>query len=533
MNQLIVFLAFLVIAQFSVARLLTPIENYKRCNIHLSGQPISLNGETEKKIIRGEVDPIKECEKVLGAGFLNPQGYLANDTKKSRAVLKTMFSFHRNWFEVNTIEQIQGYNEETGRGTLDHYDPNEPALTLTRSLFLPGAKYKDAVTASSGVKAIREEDLKITQKFGYLQLNEHGSKMDTAMRRIYVTMDSTKQVSFRNPQDSFEGFSTLRRPEDFALPTFIQIGDLTGIVPRTDSTVATNVYLTPVDGNGVVNSGHLIPGLDQNPDMFKSQGGGVLGTPIFYMMNSGHPNATRSNGAAKLPRRWIKNAMESLLCSTFPSLRESDITPYYVGNSTTPFRNGKSCLQCHATMDQAATAGRNLMVGATDYVNLVYKNPAKPEENLDSLTKYPLTMVNFKPTLAPLANWPSEPIDNFHLQQPTGDLYFRSQSGLLINRRVANIAELGQAFSETDDYYVCAAKRYFKYFTGVDVALYDKTNPLNASVNRNLTNKDKEFRSYVEKIGMELKSHQSLAKLIKAIMSSKYYKTSDPQSEDN
>ena len=506
------------------ARKLAPIEIYKRCNIHLSGQPISITGETEKKIKLGQLDPIKECEKILKMGFLKDDGLLATDNQKSRAVLKTLFSMHRNWFDANTLEQIQGYTEEVGRGTLDHYDPNEPALTVTLALLDPQTKYSDIVTAPYGIKALRQENTAIASKYGY------SPSMSSPMRRSDLRIGPNSPISFRNLADGFAGLASERSVEELIVAPTIQVGDLIGIQPRTEHIFSTNVYLIPLDGNGVINAGHLQPDLNYKNDMYKSYGGGLLGTPVFFMMNYGQPYGLSANGSTKLPRRWVKNAMESLLCSNFPSLRETDIRNFFVGNASAPFRNGKSCLQCHATMDQAATTARNLIVAATDYANLVVPDP-NGGPNIDFLNKYPLILVDFKATRAPSSVWSPEPVENFHRQQPTGKIFFRSMNGQLIDRSVNNISELGQSFAETDDFYNCAAKRYFKYFTGIDVAMYDKTNPLNAEINRNLTTSDKEFRNFVESLGAKLKQSQSLVDVITMIMSSKYYQSSDPKSE--
>lgn len=79
--------------------------------------------------------------------------------------------------------------------------------------------------------------------------------------------------------------------------------------------------------------------------------------------------------------------------------------------------------------------------------------------------------------------------------------------------------------TETKDYYYCAAKRYFEFFTGIDVALYDQTNPANAEVNRRLSDENKEDRKFVEALGDKLESSQSVREIVKDIMGSKYYRS--------
>ena len=517
MKKLILLFFILSTVTPASARKLTPIEIYKRCSIHLAGLALSLKNSTEMQIKSGQLDPVTECEKLLDLGRLNDSGYLAVDNKKSRAVIKTLFKFHRTWFEANAIEQIQGYSEEVLRGSGDYHDPNEPALTLTRALLGPATKYSEVVTAPYAIKALRQDDKLVLAKYGFFAKN--------SMRRMNQGITENTPMSFRNLGGDYISKVSARPATDFLIPTLVQMGELIGIAPRTDVAMSQNIYLVPFDANGSVGAGDKIPGMIFKYDMFKSYGGGLLGTPSYLLMNFGHPNGVKANGSTKLPRRWIKNSMESLLCSSFPSLRESDIRSLVIGTASAPFRNGTSCVQCHATMDQAATTARNLIVSSTEYVPLVN------DDNNDAGYKYPVIIPSFAATQSSFFIWSGEPVENFHLQTPSGELFYRSTSGQLINRRVANIAELGIAFSEQDDLFNCAAKRYFKYFTGVDVALYDKTNPANSELNRNLTERDKKFRMFVEKLGKELKIHQSLSQLIKSIMSSDYYKSNDLQND--
>lgn len=140
---------------------------------------------------------------------------------------------HRNWFDANTLEQIQGYNEEVGRGTLDHYDPNEPALTLTRALLAPGVKYSEVVTAPFGIKGLRQENQSIANKYGYGRPSGAGSMMDSPMRRVSAQIGRTQPIAFRNLQDGFLGYASERTAEELIVVPTIQVGDLVGIMDGT------------------------------------------------------------------------------------------------------------------------------------------------------------------------------------------------------------------------------------------------------------------------------------------------------------
>src|SRR5690606_27285125 len=56
---------------------------------------------------------------------------------------------------------------------------------------------------------------------------------------------------------------------------------------------------------------------------------------------------------------------------------------------------------------------------------------------------------------------------------PTGRLFYRGYDGSLIKEDIENIEHLGEAIIEKNDFYACAAKRHFKFLTGIDVNLDD------------------------------------------------------------
>lgn len=70
-----------------------------------------------------------------------------------------------------------------------------------------------------------------------------------------------------------------------------------------------------------------------------------------------------------------------------------------------------------------------------------------------------------------------------------------------------------------NDLYVCAAKRYFEFFTGINANLYDPGDSRNVA----LTPADQKYKNVVVQLGMNLKTHQSLRNLVKEIISSEIY----------
>jgi hypothetical protein len=308
----------------------------------------------------------------------------------------------------------------------------------------------------------------------------------------------------------------------------IEVGDLVGIRATTESYEVPNISLLP-QGNSAVDKGSLKPELNFTYDFYKTQGGGILGSPIYLLQNLGHGYNMKFNGQSKVARRWSQVNMNTFLCASLPALRESDIKQYVDTKSSAAFRNSTSCLMCHATLDPMAYTARNITTGATD----IFRPTKNGDDTRDAngtlilapaaYTKTAVAITTYKPTMASVAGWPSEPVTNFHQQQPTGRLYFRSLTGALVDKNVTGIASLGQAMVATDDYYLCAAKRYFEFMTGISVALYDRTDPRNSEVNKSQTQQDLKDYGYVQDLAAGLRSSGSVVKMLEDIMSSDYY----------
>jgi hypothetical protein len=96
-----------------------------------------------------------------------------------------------------------------------------------------------------------------------------------------------------------------------------------------------------------------------------------------------------------------------------------------------------------------------------------------------------------------------------------------------VHESISDLNEVGPIVSQYKDMYQCAAKRYFQYFTGIDIELYDPGDPANYEKVITESKQTKEVRGFIESLGAQLQSHQSLRALIKSIMASKYYAESD------
>lgn len=508
-------ISVLLVSLSANAKPLTESQIYRRCYAQLSQVAVPINDTRLTQIKNGQLTGANACSQLLSDAEFDGNGQLKNISPLSIKIVKTFTDFHRSWFNNSRLEQSTDYSLETDTATMDVFDASEPALFITRQLFLPGAQYKNILRGSQGVQAIRQEDRAISAPYGF------AAEM-TVPSRFYVGNNGTFQenkFTFSTGDGRVFGTDNIagRPAEDFVILPKMNAGEIVGVQMNTLSQVIPNFTLRLFHGdqNAKANYGSVI---DYSFDIYKNRGGGILGSSTFFMMNSGHSKGQIFNGSTKVPRAWTKAAMESLLCSPFPSLRESDISQFVVGNSTAPFRNASSCVMCHATLDPFAYVARNRVVGNSDFTQYI---------------KNTIVVGNFKAELPSVSGWPSEPVANFHRQEPKGRLYYRSTTGALVDRSVANSEEMGVAMSETEDFYQCAAKRYFEYFTGINVSLYDRTNPMNAELNRKLTKMDKDDRKFIEKLAKDLRDSQSLSNMVRQIMTSDYYKYPNYRAEEN
>ncbi|WP_374032360.1 hypothetical protein [Bdellovibrio bacteriovorus] len=164
----LIFAFTLLMAPFASAQVLSEAGLFNRCYSHLTGKPVPLGHATMAQIRAGKIKALDACNSLLDKAELDASGPLVNRAdKEARAVLNTFYNFHRTWFTANTVEQIQEYNEEMSRGTMDIYDSTEPGLALTRAMFARNAQYRDVLTLGQGVRAQREEDMAVRNRIGF------------------------------------------------------------------------------------------------------------------------------------------------------------------------------------------------------------------------------------------------------------------------------------------------------------------------------------------------------------------------------
>ncbi len=508
-SSLHIFAFVTALALSSHAQTLSEVALFKRCYGQLTGRPLPLNHALMMEVKTGRTRALEACFSILDKTELDPGSGLlsAPNDIEAQWTLNNLNSFHRSWFSGNAVEQIQGFNNELGIGTRNIYDMNEPGLALTRAFFAKNGKYSDALTLSTGVHGIRSDNSFVARLIGW-SVNFPGRSLSGNDMNY-----NTNLFNFRALSGGFDGNSDSTNSFFANLPK-IETGELKGIRLATENALIPNLSLHPL---GDDKRGNEQPGLNFSFNLFQTQGGGILGSPSFVLLNFGHPLGLEMNGQTKLPRRWAKVAMETFMCATLPALREADVVQFLKVGSTAPFRNSTSCLQCHANLDQMAYTARNTVLGASDYTRF--------DRGARTFSQIGYTVATYRPELSSVEGWPSEPVENFHRQTPSGKLYFRSFSGELKNIPVTGISQLGAAMATTDDFYQCASKRYFEFLTGITVALYDRTDPRYSDLNKLLTPQAIADRSFVERLAEDLKKNQSPKQVLKKIMASKYYRS--------
>ncbi len=230
----------------------------------------------------------------------------------------------------------------------------------------------------------------------------------------------------------------------------------------------------------------------------KNHGGGYFSLSVYMEQTVSDILKFRADGALKLPRKWARSLLKDVLCRELPLVRDNDVSSYVVPNSSIPFRKANTCTKCHATMDQMAYTARGFY----------YDERA----NGGTTPKYGGTFGRIYDVTKPaVSGWPSEPTPNFHLTPPNGRLFYRNYNGDLVNLAVSSMKDLSTKIASQDDPYICLAKRYYKYFIGIDVNISDPADPAQPL---NMTPLDERHRSNVIQIGKRLKQHLDPQKAI-------------------
>jgi hypothetical protein len=407
----------------------------------------------------GQSGGVDACMGLLALATLNAQGTIAV-SPVAQAVLKTFQDFHGLWFPANDFNELP-YDDPN----YDIYDVGEAALHVTHALFAPGASYSEVVTAQRTFEAQRVSE--ITPEF-----------------LIYNT---TSNRASGTPQPRYDSGVFSSGDGTAWTPTRVQFGRLVGVseIPKRRDVIS-----------------HLSRGRPADLDIHQPLGGGLTGTISYLLFNLGRFEGEHADGGLIMPRRWSKAVMKDLLCRDLPVLRATDAIPLVEPQATLPFRASHTCMQCHGTMDGLAGLIRN--------VELVRNMPG-PVASIFA-TKHIVQNVPLLPEAAMSSEFAQMP--------PRGRLFFRNLDGEVIDRDFVGLQPFGEFLAGQVDLYACAAKRYYAFFTGIDVSLHDLGDPAHTA----LSAPDLKQRQQVMDLAQDLQKDQSLTNLVRRIVSLPIYR---------
>lgn len=393
-------------------------------------------------------------------------------------VLNTFLRFHTSQMSIPDFAPVIGTNNQ--RLTKEVTDANSVAYHFLYSLFGNKAKYSDVFTKEHTFRAVRYS------KKGERQRSIFGMVMPKLQQGVYMSQRNDAGVTITIPRPDRGGVS------DFT-PLLVQTGILVGLVPDNADNSISPAHDT------FINSGFGFTSLNVTQHL----GGGVLGTQAYLLANLGKDGF--ANGGTNLQRRWGKNVLSDFLCRELPALRSKDVIPEVDPESAIAYRTGISCMGCHSAMDPLAGVVRNMRANWTHNTGAVGQRIKFIGERQSDLSSMP---------------FPSKKADgSFHRRPAEGRLYYRSYDGSLVLKEMEGLTELGQAMAQTNDAYVCAAKRYYQFLTGINISLAD-IGDINTPV---MTTGEKEQRERVIALGLQLKNHQSLRTLIQSIIESRAF----------
>jgi len=532
-------------------------------------------------VLSGSMSGTDACMSIFDKAQLSSSGKVSYtgdpDSDVGPRVLESFLEFQRSQFEVpDYLPTLSAGNVMTA----DLIDTNDPSYHFLYSLFKPGEPFSNIVTRDDNIMAIRYSKTQShTQRVSSigtaLSFVQGHTIIDTGVpggtrisirsadpwnvvpaqvgELIGLTEDTRNNVlttgdaSHNDPilhsaqsnvaigktlqfsVNSGTGtppftYSLLFEPVNATsgLPGGSSINASTGVFTpgsvtgtfgiRVDDAVGRSAFLNNSIIAGANNTGSgknstAFPySYGEGANITASFGAGLIGTQAYLLGNNDKNGPV--TGGLNAYRVWARNVLSDLLCRTIPALRSSDVLNLKMVQpaSSLPFRQGISCMQCHGSMDPMAGAIRQLRAGYSAYQDGTGAIGVKYFAHAAG--------INTQPSAA----YPEMGEDSsFYKRPPDSGLLYRSYDGTLVSKSVTGLQELGQALAQTNDLYVCAAKRYYKFLTGIDADLSDLSDPINAP---QLSQGQMNFRNKVIALGMQLKQDQSLRSMIRSIVAS-------------
>lgn len=511
-----IFTAFFIVPALSVlsmnfasAQNMSASEVYQRCHLRLARSLPPATDKLAADVRAGKMDASAACMALLRMADFAASGEMINkEDARARMVLKTMHDFHRTYFQSRKNENLAGPSYLIRDG-------EEGPLYLTRALFMPKEKFSSVVTLNHGLQGIRyrpaDRQPGSLSEFTSNPVARYGTTFPRfGDRNLSVSYPFRAYVEgtigFSMPLPAGTGAPRIIEPPEghvfvgngtfsaniensVEVPDITDFGQLVGVKPST-SLILRNYF--PVVGTGALRK--EIVNRAANFEANAHFGGGIVGSQNFIANNANLLSGQLPQDVTLINRRLTNRIYEDLLCHQMPSLTAEDVAREVNPKSPHPFENGASCMQCHSSIDPLAHTYRNIVSFRTNV-----------GENLQG---FAVTGMHQVPVV-PSANV-------YAATAPAGRIMYRQLLGGGVQKKNVNsIAEIGQALANERDLYLCAAKKYYQFFTGINVNL---TRVAEEGIERS-------HQQAIERLAEGLQRSQSVEDMINDIFRSDAFRT--------
>jgi hypothetical protein len=465
---------------------MSPIEVYTRCYLQLSGLLPDTSSADYKAVEKGSLSADKACQNVFERARLGTNGIMKNRSDVvGRHVLERLNGLHRDWMSQKYFNGLSTYSAMV-------IDEEEPALYFTRAALTEGQNYSSVFTYNSELKGYR-----VPLNGTALPNMERKRLFGRASYFNADVPDNVFRLGFYQWDPVKNSFITTPATVDLGDSQQIPFGVLEGVV-AAPQIVLPNYYLA----RQVASLPDLRPQLrtiaSSGIAINKHFGGGILGSQGFILTNTNLVVRQLPQDESVIHRRLTSRVYQDLLCHTLPTLTVEDVKKDVQPSSPMPFRQSASCMQCHTSLDPMAYGYRHLSIERTFSAGLTDRMYG---HHVDHIVE------------SPLVNNPKY----FTTQTPIGHYAYRSLvDGKLMSGQFNTLTQLGSVLAQSDDFYRCSAKKYYKYFTGVDVQMVSREPAGSAeAVHQNM----------VLTLASKLKSTGSLSEMLKALFGSSIYQS--------
>ncbi len=474
---------------------LQPAEVYKRCYIRMARMIPKANDPRLLRVQQGKHSAANACVSLFESAELGRADIMKNRTSaEAKSVLKTFHDLHQSWFSI----KLSAVNNPVN---YLHRDFDEPALYFTRAAFAPQVEFSSVVTSKNGLAGVRDPAIQLND-FAANRIMRYSQNLPYANPTTLILAYVQHSEVPRTPAAVTAGLPLqyVQSNVPRRLEQTTELGELVGVrsvsslnLPNFSFGVSLNSSRTAPEVKAAIVK------MGQTADVNAHLGGGVLGSQVFYLSNANLNIGVFAEDYKNINRRISDKVFTDLLCNDLPSLTEADVRSQVKVNSPYTFQRQSTCLQCHASMDEMAMVYRN---------NFIFSSASTRQlvgKAIQGVGQFPAS--------------PSATL--FALRPPAGQLHFREliSSGnyrrSVVRSDFSNLESLGQKLAGANDLYRCASKRYYRFFTGIDVDLTRRAD----------SKMDRYHQDLVLELADKLKSTQSVKSILRDIFSSESFQT--------